>query len=57
MGLRPYDHQKSVFCYKTKSLESLEDPIQRTKACYVFLSYNSEGLMPEDEAVSVMKRY
>jgi len=56
-GLREYDHQKSDFCYKAKALKSLEDLIQRTKARYVFLSYNSEGLMPEDEIVSVMERY
>lgn len=56
-GLREYDDQKSDFCYKRKALEAFEDLIQRTQAHYVFLSYNNEGLMPEDEIVATMERY
>lgn len=56
-GLRKYDDQKSDFCYKAKALATLEHLIQRTTARYVFLSYNSEGIMPEDEIVGIMEQY
>jgi adenine-specific DNA-methyltransferase len=56
-GLRDYDDQKSDFCYKDKALESLEDLLQRTPARFVFLSYNSEGLMPEDQILTAMRRH
>lgn len=56
-GLREYKHQKSDFCYKAKALRALEDLVRRTEARYIFLSYNSEGVMSEDEILSVMKPY
>ncbi|OYT72892.1 MAG: modification methylase [Chloracidobacterium sp. CP2_5A] len=56
-GLRDYEHQKSDFCYRSKALKSLESLIQNATARYIFLSYNSEGLMPEQEVISMMKRY
>ena len=56
-GLREYSNQKSAFCYKQEALKALEDMIRRTPARYVFLSYNHEGVMPEDEIVATMERY
>ncbi|WP_058866622.1 DNA adenine methylase [Chloracidobacterium thermophilum] len=56
-GLRDYNHQKSDFCHQAKALQSLEKLIQETQAKYVFLSYNSEGLMREDEIMTVMRQY
>lgn len=56
-GLREYDDQKSDFCYKAKVLGAFEDLIQRAQARYIFLSYNSEGLMSEGEVVTTMRRY
>jgi adenine-specific DNA-methyltransferase len=56
-GLRGYDHQKSDFCYKAKALKALADIIQRTNARYVFLSYNSEGMMTEDEIIATMEQH
>lgn len=56
-GLREYQHQKSDFCYKAKALKALEDLIRRAKARYIFLSYNNEGIMSENEILSTMKPY
>ena len=56
-GLREYSKQKSDFCYKAKAVGFFEHLVRGTKARYVFLSYNSEGLMPEDQIIAVMKRY
>jgi adenine-specific DNA-methyltransferase len=56
-GLREYEDQKSDFCYKAKALEAFEDLIQHTEARHIFLSYNSEGIMPEDEIIKVMEKY
>jgi adenine-specific DNA-methyltransferase len=56
-GLRDYRHQKSDFCNSAKALQSLERLIRETSAKYVFLSYNSEGLMREDEIIRMMSQY
>lgn len=56
-GLRDYSGQKSVLCNKREALKALEDMIRHTPARYVFLSYNNEGLMPEDEIIEMMGRY
>jgi adenine-specific DNA-methyltransferase len=56
-GLREYEDQKSDFCYADTAVGTLESLIQRTQARFVFLSYNSEGLMPEDEIITAMERY
>ncbi|MCH2663210.1 DNA adenine methylase [bacterium] len=56
-GLRPYDEQRSDFCVKARALGALEDMVQRTRAQYVFLSYNSEGLMAKRDILDVMRAY
>ena len=46
-GMRKYDHQKSKYCSKTTALNALEDLIlNSSKAQYVILSYNNEGVIP-----------
>lgn len=56
-GLRPYDDQRSDFCVKARAPGALEDMVRRTRASYVFLSYNSEGLMSRKEIMDVMGGY
>lgn len=56
-GLRAYGDQKSDFCSRAKALWALEHLIRSTSARCVFLSYNSEGLMSEEEILAVMRRY
>ena len=56
-GLRPYDGQKSDFCMKRRALPAFEEMVAKTSARYVFLSYNSEGIMQKDEILSVMRKH
>ena len=54
-GLRPYT--KSNYCKKGEVSEAFEELIKNAKFNYIFLSYNNEGLMPEEEIRQIMKAY
>lgn len=54
-GLREY--QKSSFCKKNQVAESFEYLIKNADFNYIFLSYNNEGLMREEEIRNIMKKY
>ena len=56
-GLRPYENQRSDFCVKGKVLAAIEEMIVKTRARYVFLSYNSEGIVARSDILSMMRRY
>ena len=56
-GLRPYQDQKSDFCVQKKALPALGDMISRSPARFVFLSYNSEGIMDKEDILTVMRKY
>ncbi len=56
-GLRSYDDQKSDFCMKRRALPAFEEMVRKTSAQYVFLSYNSEGIMGKDEIFQTMEQY
>jgi len=55
-GLRDYSHQKSKFSQKKDVLKSFENIIQKAKVKYIFLSYNNEGLMTEEEVKTIMSK-
>lgn len=54
-GLRSYE--KSKYCKKGEVAKSFEDLIKNAQFQYVFLSYNNEGLMTEEEVKTIMSRY
>ncbi|MFD2563588.1 DNA adenine methylase [Aquimarina rubra] len=54
-GLRPY--KRSNYCKKGEVISVFEELIKNAKFNYIFLSYNNEGLMAEEEIRKVMKRY
>jgi adenine-specific DNA-methyltransferase len=54
-GLRNYD--KSNYCRKGEVAKSFEELIKNAQFQYVFLSYNNEGLMTEEEVKTILKRY
>jgi adenine-specific DNA-methyltransferase len=56
-GLRPDPDLRSDFCLRRRALPALEQMVSRTRARHVFLSYNSEGLMPQDGILATMGRY
>ncbi|MHB1146754.1 MAG: DNA adenine methylase [Lutibacter sp.] len=54
-GLRNY--YRSAYCKKNEVKNSFEELIKNANFKYIFLSYNNEGLMTEDEVKSVMSTY
>jgi adenine-specific DNA-methyltransferase len=55
-GLRDYSNQKSKFSQKKEVLQSFENIIQKANVKYIFLSYNNEGLMTEEEVRTIMSK-
>ena len=56
-GVRPYDNQKSNWCYKGKALNEFTTLLHLCDAEYVFLSYSDEGLIPKDEIIKAMSHF
>jgi len=54
-GLREYN--RSNYCKKNEVAKSFEELIKNANFHYIFLSYNNEGLMSEDEIRKIMKKY
>lgn len=55
-GLRDYSNQKSKFSQKKEVLQSFDNIIQKANVKYIFLSYNNEGLMTEEEFRTIMSK-
>ena len=56
-GMRNYDNQKSNFCNKIKALNDLELICKSNNYKYILLSYNNEGIMPQEDILKIMKKY
>lgn len=56
-GMRDYKEQKSVFCNSASGLKALEKILQLGKFKHLILSYNDEGIMPENKIISLFKNY
>ncbi len=54
-GLR--DYYKSDWCKTGEALKSFEELIENAQFSYIFLSYNNEGLMSQNEVQKVMERF
>lgn len=54
-GLR--DYKRSAYCKKSEVKIAFEELIKNAKFKYIFLSYNNEGLMSEDETRDIMQKY
>ncbi len=54
-GLRNY--YRSTYCKKDEVTKSFGDLIKNAKFKYLFLSYNNEGLMPEQEIRLILSKY
>ncbi|WP_026451795.1 DNA adenine methylase [Aequorivita capsosiphonis] len=54
-GLR--DYYKSDWCKTGEVLKSFEELIENAQFKYIFLSYNNEGLMSQEQVQSVMERF
>jgi len=56
-GMRDYQNQKSTFCNKTTALKDLENICQSKNYKYILLSYNNEGIMPQNDIINIMSKY
>lgn len=56
-GLRPYEHQKSKFCNAQTALQELRKIAQNANYKYLVLSYNSEGIMPQQKIMNILQQF
>jgi len=54
-GLR--DYVRSSYCKKNEVKNSFEELIKNANFNYIFVSYNNEGLMSEDEVKNIMMKH
>lgn len=54
-GLR--DYYKSSYCKKNEVKKSFEELIKKANFKHIFMSYNNEGLMSENEVRTIMSTY
>lgn len=52
-GIPSSGYNKSLFCRKSEASEALKNILTNTRAEWVCLSYNNEGLMSRDEMVKI----
>lgn len=56
-GLRDYQNQKSKFCNATTAIQELNKIAKEGKFKTLILSYNNEGIMPQDKIISTLEKY
>jgi len=56
-GMRSYEGQKSEFCNPKTGLKALEEILKKKKFKHLVLSYNDEGIMPEDKILALFNKY
>jgi len=56
-GLREYANQKSEFCNVGTALKAMEEIVKKENFRHLVLSYNSEGIMPEEEILVLLNKY
>ena len=53
-GLRPWKHNASPFCYKSKALQAIYDCVNGLSADRIYLSYSSQGHVELSELVNCL---
>lgn len=56
-GLRNYDNQKSLFCNAQTGIQELDRIARTGNFKYLILSYNSEGVMPQERIRETLEKY
>lgn len=56
-GMREYNNLKSSFCNAKTALKDLDYIASNAHYKYLVLSYNSEGIMPQEEIVAMLSNY
>lgn len=56
-GMREYEDKRSTFCNAKTAIRDLELIAKNAKYKYLVMSYNSEGIMQQDEIVKILSKY
>lgn len=56
-GMREYENKKSTFCNSKTALQGLDYIAANATFKYLVLSYNSEGIMKQDDIISTLSKY
>lgn len=56
-GMRKYGNEKSLFCNAKTAIESLNYIAKTASYKYLVLSYNSEGIMQQEDIIDVLSKY
>jgi len=56
-GIRPYEHQKSVFCNAITAIKALDEIAATARYKVLVLSYNSEGIMKQPDIMATLGKY
>lgn len=56
-GMREYEGKKSTFCNAKTALRDLELVAKTAKYKFLVMSYNSEGIMPQEDIINMMSQY
>jgi adenine-specific DNA-methyltransferase len=56
-GLRDYQNQKSKFCNATTAIQELDKIAKEGKYKTLILSYNTEGIMKQENIISALEKY
>ena len=56
-GIRDYQNQKSKFCNATTAIQELNNIAQKGKFKTLVLSYNTEGIMKQENIISTLEKY
>jgi adenine-specific DNA-methyltransferase len=56
-GLRDYQNQKSKFCNATTAIQELNEIAKEGKFKTLILSYNTEGIMKQENIISTLEKY
>lgn len=56
-GLRDYSNQKSAFCNPKSGVIELEKIVKNAHCKFLIMSYNSEGIMPENMILETLGKY
>lgn len=56
-GIRDYEGKKSTFCNAKTALRDLEKVANFAKFKYLVMSYNSEGIMNQEDIIAILSKY
>ena len=48
---------RSAYNKRIQAIEAMDDLIKNTKAKYILISYNNEGIIPYDDFLNILKKY